>query len=64
LEKTIRRKGRRNLSKLQKNIYIYKKKRGLGFLKVRTQPLGASKKKKERKGEKGIKKEDDGLIML
>jgi hypothetical protein len=33
-------------------------------LKVRTQPLGASKKKKGRKGEKGIKKEDDGLIML
>jgi len=39
LEKRIRRKGRRNLSKLQK-------------------------KKRERKGEKGIKKEDDGLIML
>jgi hypothetical protein len=38
LEKRIRRKGRRNLSKLQK--------------------------KRERKGEKGIKKEDDGLIML
>jgi hypothetical protein len=52
LEKTIRRKGRRNLSKLQKkNIYI-KKKRGLGFLKVRTQPLGASKKKKRERGKK------------
>jgi hypothetical protein len=62
LEKTIRRKGRRNLSKLQIYIYIYIYKR-LGFLKVRTQPLGASKKK-GRKGEKGIKKEDDGLIML
>jgi hypothetical protein len=35
-------------------------------LKVRTQHLGAkkNKKKKERKGEKGIRKEDDGLIML
>jgi hypothetical protein len=50
LEKRIRRKGRRNLSKLQKK----KKKRRLGFLKVRTQPLGASQKKKKR--EKGGKR--------
>jgi hypothetical protein len=31
---------------------IYKKKRGLGFLKVRTQPSGASKKKKRERGKK------------
>jgi hypothetical protein len=51
LEKRIRRKGRRNLSKLQKKK---KKKRRLGFLKVRTQPLGASQKKKKKR-ERGKK---------
>ena len=34
-----------------------KKKRGKEFEQI-------TKKKRERKGEKGIKKEDDGLIML
>jgi hypothetical protein len=51
LEKTIRRKGRRNLSKLQKKIYIKKKKRAWIF-ESQNPTLGGIKKKKRERGKK------------
>jgi len=54
LEKRIRRKGRRNLSKLQKK-YIYRKKKKAWIFESQNPTLGGitlKKKKREKRGKK------------